>query len=563
MSRPWKPGKRPQVADAPLSGLELARSRRRQGGQAVLYAVLLLPAAIAGVLMVFNTGQLTASKLKVQNAADAAAFSAMELQARQMNLDAYLNRAMLANEIAMGQAVSILSWSRYVKEVGENIKDVGSVLAVVIPGAGALLKGALDLVYVTSQGVYLSGTGYAQGFLAEANLADAAFAGASQAFNLSMGVSTPGGIVQKTVEQVVRLNAGDHAAVIGYPATAAKYWVERTNFVTTWGGSKNPNGSDPGGAARMASMINKGSQDQPFTVNRDHDVDFPFSFNVPPVPYRASTHKGGGSQLALDSNGNYVWSGADTLQTSVQQLVFRPPFRFRWRTIYGANWAYGGAWSEPGLSSFDFYQLQIPQRRWSMPEYDPFTPGDQKSQFTRAGQVYTNDWNVDGQGMNKVAFNYRKKEIYDYIPDLGVGRGSNNGIARYRDLVWKGNRPQDDMTDSAPRYVVVVTLPVNQVRDSVTALGISADPEANNPRLGWLNMHLQSRGAGRTEGVRAAAAAQVYFRRPSSLWPRLLPNGQPDGLDERANLFSPYWTARLVDLNTAEKAAVLAVNRAE
>jgi len=97
------------------------KNAQRESGQAVIAAVLLIPAVIAGVLLVFNTGQVTASKLRVQNAADAAAFSAMELQARQMNLDAYLNRAMLTNQIAIGQAVSILSWSRYVGHVGENI----------------------------------------------------------------------------------------------------------------------------------------------------------------------------------------------------------------------------------------------------------------------------------------------------------------------------------------------------------------------------------------------------------------------------------------------------------
>ncbi|MCY0872091.1 MAG: pilus assembly protein TadG-related protein [Acidithiobacillus caldus] len=68
---------------------------RGESGQAAIVAVLLIPAAIAGVLLVFNTGQVTANKLKVQNAADAAAYAAMDLQARQMNLDAYLNRAML------------------------------------------------------------------------------------------------------------------------------------------------------------------------------------------------------------------------------------------------------------------------------------------------------------------------------------------------------------------------------------------------------------------------------------------------------------------------------------
>ncbi|XTI73768.1 pilus assembly protein TadG-related protein [Acidithiobacillus sp. AC3] len=485
-----------------------------------------------------------------------------------MNLDAYLNRAMLSNQIAIGQAVSILSWSRYVGRVGENIHTLFQpyqTLAQFIPYIGTWLSQLISTyqkgIEANAKIVKTAGTFYAGVFIPVANTMDAVYSGASQAFNLALAVSTPNGAVQKTVEQVVKLNAGPDARVLnytpaGYTATIAPYWNARRSFVTTWGGKADPNGSDPGGRARMASMINEGSQ--AFTRDRDHDFG-PGLFNFSLWIAGVGSHKSGGSQLSLNSDGRYVWSGADSVNT---YLWFRT---ITWtgikkKTIYNDAWAWGGAWSLPSESSFRYYQTDYTNRTWRYPYVDPQIAGDQKSVMDRTGAVYQSAWQRDSRGMYKIVRDDSDRFAPDYFPDAGVGRADTreaNGIARYRDLKWNGNRPREDMTDSAPRYLVVVDLPIAKVRDSATALGISHDPDASNAKLGWLNMHLQSKGAGRNEGVRAAAAAQVYFRRPQSLWPR------SDGLDERANLFSPFWTARLVDLNTTEKAQVLALNATE
>jgi len=411
--------------------------------------------------------------------------------------------------------------------------------------------------------VKVTGEAYGQAFIPAASTYDSIYASASQAFNLSLGISTPRGAVQQTVLQVVRLNAGPNARVLNYDSAAgfaalvAPYSSARRNYVTTWGGSADGGSNDPGGRARMASMINEGAQ--PFVTNRAHDVGFPLSFPPPPPLFnvRANTTKSGGSQLARDDQGRYVWSAADTVSTGVQIRKFG--FFGGWRTRFSDSWGWGGAWSDGNGANFDYYQSS--GRNWSYPYLQPDTPANQKTITTRGGQVYQNAWSADGRGMLKVVRDYDAALVGDRLSVPGVGRGANLGIARYRDLRWNPNdpdgRPRADLSDSAPRYIVVVDLPKNNVRDSVTALGISHDPDATNSRLGWLNMHLQTNGAGRNEGVRAAAAAQVYFRRPAELWPR------SDGLDERANLFSPFWTARLVDLSAQERAAVAALNAVE
>ncbi len=72
----------------------------------------LLFGAVAGlaVLVMFNSALLTNTKSQLQNAADAGAYTAGVLQARDHNFSAYTNRAMIANQVAVAQFVSLESY---------------------------------------------------------------------------------------------------------------------------------------------------------------------------------------------------------------------------------------------------------------------------------------------------------------------------------------------------------------------------------------------------------------------------------------------------------------------
>jgi Flp pilus assembly protein TadG len=98
--------------------------------------LLLMASLLAGFLLVFDTGQLVTAKLRLQGAADAAAYSAAQWQARTLNYQAYVNRAMVANEVAIAQSVSLRSWSRYVARLLQNAATVGTL----IPPVGAALR---------------------------------------------------------------------------------------------------------------------------------------------------------------------------------------------------------------------------------------------------------------------------------------------------------------------------------------------------------------------------------------------------------------------------------------
>ena len=79
-------------------------------GQALVPALIFLLAGCIGLYVAFNSFQLTSAKIKLQNTADAAAYSAAVLQARDYNFSAYTNRAMIANQVSAAQVVALKSW---------------------------------------------------------------------------------------------------------------------------------------------------------------------------------------------------------------------------------------------------------------------------------------------------------------------------------------------------------------------------------------------------------------------------------------------------------------------
>ncbi|MBO1110635.1 pilus assembly protein TadG-related protein [Bordetella petrii] len=95
----------------------LARRRRRaasgQGGQALPMALALAAIGGMGLVAMYNVGQTAAARVRLTHAADAAAYSGALLQARALNLLAYINRAQVAHQVAMAHLVTLASWAQF------------------------------------------------------------------------------------------------------------------------------------------------------------------------------------------------------------------------------------------------------------------------------------------------------------------------------------------------------------------------------------------------------------------------------------------------------------------
>ena len=107
----------------------------RQRGQVLALLLMLWAALLGGLLLVFNSGQIVTAKLRLVGAADAAAYSAAVWQARALNFQAYMNRGIVANEVAIAQLVSLRSWSDYMNQA---LHDAAFVSAAAPPVAAAM-----------------------------------------------------------------------------------------------------------------------------------------------------------------------------------------------------------------------------------------------------------------------------------------------------------------------------------------------------------------------------------------------------------------------------------------
>ncbi|MDO6748350.1 TadE/TadG family type IV pilus assembly protein [Gilvimarinus sp. 1_MG-2023] len=93
-------------------------SLKSDRGQAFIFGLLFLAVVVMALLILYNQGQLVTNRMQLENAADATVYSQAKLAARNQNFAAYTNRAMVANEVSIGQMVSLLSWAKHYQQVG-------------------------------------------------------------------------------------------------------------------------------------------------------------------------------------------------------------------------------------------------------------------------------------------------------------------------------------------------------------------------------------------------------------------------------------------------------------
>ncbi len=88
-------------------------SRRPQEGQVLVLGMVLAATLSLALLRYFSAGQVLSAKVRQVHGLDAAAYSGALIQARTLNMLAYLNRAQLAHQLAMAHLVTLGSWALY------------------------------------------------------------------------------------------------------------------------------------------------------------------------------------------------------------------------------------------------------------------------------------------------------------------------------------------------------------------------------------------------------------------------------------------------------------------
>jgi hypothetical protein len=137
------------------------RARHRAAGQVLPAAIFLLLACAAFLYWTVNSGQMVTEKMRLTNAADAAAYSAAVVHARALNLDAYTNRAIVANQVAIAQTLSLVSWADYFVDVFCNVSTLGDGVmeTAIVPDEPEIWARLAAVVAGSAMAQWFSGTG--------------------------------------------------------------------------------------------------------------------------------------------------------------------------------------------------------------------------------------------------------------------------------------------------------------------------------------------------------------------------------------------------------------------
>jgi hypothetical protein len=554
----------------------------RQRGQATVFVVVTVVVVLASLAFLYKAGKVTSEKMRLQNAADAAAYSISVLEARDLNFMAYTNRAMVANEVAIGQMVGIMSMVEYGASFPSYLDFYAKTIVLPVPLVGQIAYGVIRPVLQTIDGVAKSVRAAASGFLPYVT---PILGGITQAYSWAQLGFHGATVVTMawTYYKVVQDNDPNarisefgvlaflaHALTYGLPGppSAKPHFLDNASrFVRSYreGTAKaefNDGESFQEGMERLAAMVNA-SRDR-FSKSRSWVFDFAdiFPFKIPGfgnkfcVPWgappvlavlgcfeiRLGLEKAGGSVLRYKTRKqrrHYSWSGADViaLNMGITITLDFEAFGDSWGVTvidtpdFGAGFAGGAAQAgRKKKGALTFKDMSLAR-----------VASDAYGGAPAIGSSIP--WLLVVPDMNKPS-----RLLGPTAPKL-IGRNnigkSYRGLPRYHDV----KRPDHTLGFEAPFLIVGLVKEMDDVFSK----------DAPNP-AGRLAMIDEARDG----ELAAIAKSEVYFSRPHS-------PGDPassyfrrhDGQVEHANAFNPFWQARLVETSFADRVAALAIQQKE
>ena len=415
----------------------------RERGQVLALLLMLWAALLGGLLFVFNSGQVVTAKLRLVGAADAAAYSAAHWQARALNFQAYMNRGIVANEVAIAQLVSLRSWSIYMNQVLQET----AAISTVAPPLGASMR-------TLAQGWQTMNTGLQRALpLLEA---------AASRWNVEVLSRVESFADAQT--PVVAASLAHDVAVANVPELGSQ-GVSRVFAVgnaSRWRLLTDAHGRAGDQRARLREVV-MASRDG-FTQARDWTIGLP--------PLLSLKKRGGTDLIGYDS-----WRGMDTAAMSVHALFSTHEFPVAW----------GAA----------------ENRRRPMPAH-----GDHGGSYR------------DNPRTSAIAAD-------ELEPNNGYA-----GLPAYRDVRLGRVAPEPQL-----RYEIELRQPAAAIATSDVVMNSAATVvPGEEPKVALPGYH--------SGALHALSAARVYFRRPV---------GRADRRQELANLFNPYWQARLAPVTHGQR----------
>ncbi len=585
------------------------RTRLAQRGQALVFTTIVMLVVMLALVTMYSMGQLTTAKMKLQNTADAAAYSSALAQARDYNFSAYVNRAMIANQVVIAQLVGLTSWARNYNDtfatltpqvewmaqgiVGRlmwslpirGLRPAARTFNRIMDSAGPILVKALYILIDGlgyAQQIYHIGTGLTVAQQLGAESKAITFLGSLAGFDWSsFGGSLASVLALGNNYNIIKLNDPD--AVLSTLGLAA--WAYNTYQWFGFTNEKDP--TLPKGGATASNKSNDGAQSQRFAKVTTSSMDgfydkrtlpwVPFPWPLPSALIDPTFIVGmprvygftmllfhtGGTELR---NNNMTWSAQDTTAFFglVTVPIFIPPFGpfinipiIPW--IIPPLGAPAGGAAQAGVSS-----PINPANNFNRDD-----PASYKAMADAYGQSFS------GAAFPSFGLAARMQQGKGAGATMGqLPTGTRGGLRRYRDVKDIGTidspNAGDNTNTSSPPIIIEIEKPSNLIATSATGklrIGRAGSTDASSycgnivspstPRLGPAVTSVTAKGnldvgdGTAANCMRALSKAEAYFSRPSDIY------GRADGKTEYGSLYSPYWQARLLPNDLVEQAASL------
>ncbi len=453
-------------------------SRSRTKGQAAIWLLGTLAASAAVMYAVFNTGQVIVGKQRAVNAADAAALAGATAEARLLNLMAYANRGVIANEVFLTQLLSLESWVQYMGKTAGNIELVLDIVSL-FPPATAFAQAAAKVMDKVEM------------------VADKAHSGLQKGVNVYIpvleGVKTGLKAAQFAINKGGGLLAEDAARNI--------VKANRTNF---------NNRMDAGVAIADTNLINEAT----FVKNNAAWIKF--------TKLYSDNERGDAKYILEQSLDKFSAS-----RPGQGWLNFGVPF-------------VGGLDKDGGskLQGFDRWESQDTLELWN--QCGP------KKCYTPVGWGRAN---ADEKGTSGKTWS-PNRQVHKWARSDGGEHSKWSGVPALYDIADKSTKARAEL---GLDFIVAVARPG---ANDFTTTSMAMNNVNSTSVAGSAHLPLKQEASQNA----AFAKARVFFERPRrGLSNDFTASGllRPDSAKEYGSLYSPYWQARLRDLTTVEKVALL------
>lgn len=503
------------------------RALHRQRGQALIFITVTAVIVLLAMLATFNVGQLTFHRVKLQNTADSVVYSAAVASARDLNFTAYMNRAVIANQVQVAQMVSLTGWARNFDDTYNGpLSSIGQTIAN-LSSLSFMWSVPLNIVKPLSSGLKSAIDPLAGPAVKILDVLIVALGTASEAYHYAMLLSIPADVIPKVLEA-----NEPEASISPYGVVALGLSVvNNLTFVKKFTPSNETDGVD-----RMAN-VTQASTDL-FYKNRSLPPVWPlpmlidptrlFTYGLGPL-LMIQFHSGGGTLKTKASNSTdhlKGWSSLDATGLFVIMCLTIPVFGIpvpipfplpplpvgRGAAIAGANgWA-----SSEGLMPLNNFD----HRNADNTGVDP-------AAAVSYGAAHFNPmtaipaWIKVAEGPGTNLDTSAGLRPYLDLKDNADGKTSNQATT---------GTGTNHRNNRAPAWLIEIERPASGLLTSSTGayqIGGGTD--------GQLNLSSKMKNG----NIRALSKAEAYFSRPSELFAR------SDGKTEWGSLYSPYWQARL------------------